>query len=163
MRGENLQKPARGRRAYVMLLFCHNQEYSTSLLDLLDTVHDYCSRYFKRILSGKMVLSHMVLSQMAPLLLSAILVTRVIPATADASLHAALAPASLQDGDAMASSLHKQGLSSLLEVQLLHAEPGRVEADGFPHEHSDTPFTELNAATPQDLPRAAERPSHMER
>ena len=64
----------------------------------------------------------MVLSQMPPLLLSAILVTLAIPATADTSLHVALAPASLQDSDAMASSLHKQGLSSLLEVQLLHVE-----------------------------------------
>jgi hypothetical protein len=64
----------------------------------------------------------MVLSQMPPLLLSAILVTLAIPATADTSLHVALAPASLQDSDAMASSLYKQGLSSLLEVQLLHVE-----------------------------------------
>jgi hypothetical protein len=41
------------------------------------------------------------------------------------------------------------------------AEPGRIEADGFPHESSDTldtTFPELNAAALQDLPRPGERP-----
>jgi hypothetical protein len=37
------------------------------------------------------------------------------------------------------------------------AEPaGRVEADGFPHESSDTTFPELNAAALRDLPRPGE-------
>ena len=33
------------------------------------------------------------------------------------------------------------------------AVPGRVETDGFPHERSDTTFSELNAAAPRHLPR----------
>jgi hypothetical protein len=65
-----------------------------------------------------MVLPHM----MASVLLSAILITRANPATAEGSLHTALAPAGLEDTTAMASSLCTLGFSSLLEVQLLHAD-----------------------------------------
>ena len=43
-------------------------------------------------------------------------------ATADNSLHTALATADLEDCTTMASSLLKLGLSNLLEVQLLHAQ-----------------------------------------
>jgi hypothetical protein len=67
----------------------------------------------------------MVLSQLAPLLFFVILATRANPATADHahySLHDALDPAGLEDRAAMANSLQSLGLSSLLEVQLLHAE-----------------------------------------
>jgi hypothetical protein len=63
-----------------------------------------------------------VLPQLAPLLLSTILASRAIPTTADKSLHAALAPVGLEDSAAMAGALQTQGLSSLLEVQLLHVE-----------------------------------------
>jgi hypothetical protein len=44
------------------------------------------------------------------------------------------------------------------------AEPCRpqVEANIFPHESSDTPFPELNTATPRDLPRAGEQPARTD-
>ena len=42
------------------------------------------------------------------------------------------------------------------------AVPARVETDGFPHESSDAPFPELNAAAPRELPRAGERPARTD-
>jgi hypothetical protein len=40
--------------------------------------------------------------------------------------------------------------------------PQVVEANIFPHESSDTPFPELNTATPRDLPRAGEQPARTD-
>ena len=44
------------------------------------------------------------------------------------------------------------------------AVPGRIETDGFPHERSNTKFSELNAAAPRHLTRvrAGERPARTD-
>jgi hypothetical protein len=76
-------------------------------------------KHTNRLQSGN---STAFIPQLATLLLPLISSLRAIPAAADDSLHTALATADLEDHAAMAGSLHKLGLSSLLEVQLLHAE-----------------------------------------